>query len=887
MKQQQATAEKKVYVLDTNVLLSDSGSLFKFKENDVVIPLIVLEELDRHKDRGDQVGKNAREVARQLGALVKEHKDLSKGVPINEFGGLLFIAYSTVDTFASLPPELSADKGDNAIIRVCKKLQQEQRDGEEKPVVLVSQDILLRVKGEALGVVCEEYKNLNLVQTNKAEDLYHGVVNIEYRNVEAIYEMLKDENINNQEFALPELKFNVSGQEFHPNEYAVLTDPYTRQSIMLKCLDPEAYMFAKVREPSLGKLKPRNLEQKLAADMLFDDHIKLASIVGKAGCGKTLLALAAGLEQVLTQKKYKTLVVCRPVQPVGKDVGFLPGPQPLDAKILTPTGWTTMGEIKPGSFVIGRDGKSTKVLDVFPKGKKMVYKITTTDGTSTECCEDHLWKTQTWEEKKRAKEGKVRTTKQIMESLTKNKNGKLVPNHYLPRNEAVEFKNVKNLPVDPYTLGILLGDGCFTNSISFASQAKDAPEIVTRVANSVKVFNCSVVKSSQKPESISYSIKGNVKNNKPARSVKITNILTNETKTWTRIGDAIKEVKLGRNILNYRCLNKQTVDNVKYEFLPSEIKSTNPLKNKIIDLGLYEKKAFEKFIPKQYIYEASIEDRLALLQGLMDTDGCVKENGEASFTTISKQLADDIIELVRSLGGRARLHGRNRVGKTAKIGERDIVTRYPSYEFVISLPSSKNPFFLSRKAEHYNQKYIHDAKIVSIEPVGEKEVQCILVENPEHLYVTDEYIVTHNTIEEKMEPWIAPIKDNLSFLLSVDGKKGKDTDTTLQYLFDKGTIEIEAMTFIRGRSIANAYIMIDEAQNLSHHEMKTILTRAGEGSKIVLTGDIDQIDNLHVDSLTNGLTVAVEKFKDEDIAGHVTFVKGERSKLATIASEIL
>lgn len=887
MKQQQQTmTEKKVYVLDTNVLLSDSGSLFKFKENDVVIPLIVLEELDRHKDRGDQVGKNAREVARQLGALVKEHKDLSKGVPINEFGGLLFIAYSTVDTFSSLPPELSADKGDNAIIRVCKKLQQEQRDGEEKPVVLVSQDILLRVKGEALGVVCEEYKNLNLVQTNKAEELYHGIVEIEYRNVEAIYEMLKDENINHQEFALPELNYNVDGQEFHVNEYAVLTDPYTRQTIMLKCLDPEAYMFAKVREPSLGKLKPRNLEQKLAADMLFDDHIKLASIVGKAGCGKTLLALAAGLEQVLTQKKYKTLVVCRPVQPVGKDIGFLPGPQPLDAKILTPTGWTTMGEIKSGSFVIGRDGKPTKVLNIFPKGKKMVYKVTTTDGTSTECCEDHLWKTQTWEEKKRGKEGKVRTTKQIMESLAKNKNGELVPNHYLPRNEAIEFKKVKELPIDPYTLGILLGDGSFSDCIAFASQAKDAPEIVNRVTTGVKKLGCSITKP-KNPESISYAIRGNVKNNKPAKAVKLTNILTNEIKIWSTIGDAIKNIDIDRGTLNYRCLKNCIVNNTKYEFLPCETKSTNLLKNEIINLGLSHKKAPEKFIPKQYIFEASIEDRLALLQGLMDTDGCVKENGEASFTTISKQLADDIIELVRSLGGRAKLHGRNRVGKTTKIGKRNVVTRYPTYEFVISLPSDKNPFFLSRKAQHYDQKYIHDAKIVSIVPVEEKEVQCILVENPEHLYITDEYIVTHNTMDEKMEPWIAPIKDNLSFLLSIDGKKGKDTETTLHYLFDRGTIEIEALTFIRGRSIANAYIIIDEAQNLSHHEIKTILTRVGEGTKIVLTGDIDQIDNLHVDSLTNGLTVAVEKFKDEDIAGHVTLVKGERSKLATIASEIL
>ena len=106
-------------------------------------------------------------------------------------------------------------------------------------------------------------------------------------------------------------------------------------------------------------------------------------------------------------------------------------------------------------------------------------------------------------------------------------------------------------------------------------------------------------------------------------------------------------------------------------------------------------------------------------------------------------------------------------------------------------------------------------------------------------------------------------------------------------LFDNGTIEVEAMTFIRGRSIANAYIIIDEAQNLNAHELKTIITRVGEGTKIVLTGDIEQIDNMYVDSVSNGLTVAIEKFKSYSISGHVTLTKGERSTLATLAAQIL
>ena len=103
----------------------------------------------------------------------------------------------------------------------------------------------------------------------------------------------------------------------------------------------------------------------------------------------------------------------------------------------------------------------------------------------------------------------------------------------------------------------------------------------------------------------------------------------------------------------------------------------------------------------------------------------------------------------------------------------------------------------------------------------------------------------------------------------------------------KGVIEVEAITYIRGRSIANAYIIIDEAQNLSMHEIKTIITRAGEGSKVVLTGDIEQIDNVYVDELTNGLTIAAEKFKNSNLAGHVTLLSGERSALASLASKIL
>jgi PhoH-like ATPase len=136
------------------------------------------------------------------------------------------------------------------------------------------------------------------------------------------------------------------------------------------------------------------------------------------------------------------------------------------------------------------------------------------------------------------------------------------------------------------------------------------------------------------------------------------------------------------------------------------------------------------------------------------------------------------------------------------------------------------------------------------------------------------------SVEEKMTPWLAPIQDNLQHLMGND-------KSSLELYMARGIIELEALTYIRGRSISNAFMIIDEAQNLTRHELKTIVTRVGEGTKIVLTGDVEQIDNVYIDETSNGLTYAVEKLKTYDVTGHVTLRKGERSKLATIAANTL
>ena len=131
-----------------------------------------------------------------------------------------------------------------------------------------------------------------------------------------------------------------------------------------------------------------------------------------------------------------------------------------------------------------------------------------------------------------------------------------------------------------------------------------------------------------------------------------------------------------------------------------------------------------------------------------------------------------------------------------------------------------------------------------------------------------------------MRPWLMPIQDNIDFLLNGKSK-------SMEMFFEDGTIQIEALTYIRGRSISNAFVIIDEAQNLTMHELKTIITRVGENTKIVLTGDVEQIDSVYLDATSNGLSYAVEKFKQHGLSGHVTLLKGERSKVATLASKIL
>jgi len=444
---------KKIYVLDTSVYLTDFNAIRSYGNNDILIPLKVLDEIDNHKQRQDGVGVNARGFIRFLDSI-REKGSLINGARIAKGKGL--VTACDFDS-AGMPASFDLNIADNQIIATAMtQISLQSTFLRPKKVIVVSRDINMRVKCDSVGIPSEDYVKEHVV--SDTTDIYTGFKSV-----------LVDDQIIDQFYDDEEIFLNEHQKCFYPNEFVMLVSSSSEKKSAIARYKSETEPLIKVPEcngnkrkiPAWG-VKPRNKEQGFALNLLRDPEIPVVSLIGKAGSGKTLLALSAGLEQVLEGKgKYNHLIVSRSIQPMGKDIGFLPG-----------------------------------------------------------------------------------------------------------------------------------------------------------------------------------------------------------------------------------------------------------------------------------------------------------------------------------------------------------------------------------------------------------------------------------TMEDKMMPWIAPIRDNLKYLMGND--KG-----ILDSYISQGIIEIEALTYIRGRSIPNAFIIIDEAQNLSIHELKTIITRVGEGTKIVLTGDIEQIDNVYVDEVSNGLTCAVEKFKEYDLSGHVTLTKGERSSVATLAAKIL
>jgi phosphate starvation-inducible PhoH-like protein len=604
------------------------------------------------------------------------------------------------------------------------------------------------------------------------------------------------------------------------------------------------------------QLKPKTKNQAEFIRTISENTVSMG--VGPAGCGKTLIAVAYGIEKLL-MGDYKSLIITRPVVEAGNSMGYLPGCQPLSQPLLTPKGWTTMGEIKIGDKVVGRDGMPTEVIGIYPKGEKDTYKVTTFDGTSTVCCADHFWYTQTKEEKTKKQQGKIRITKNIISDL---KNG---IKHFIPRNEAVHFDK-KHLPIPPYTLGVMLGDGCIHSThVRFASAD---PEISDRVDSEIKSLGlfCQKAKK-QYSKACTYTISSLEGRREGSRPVKITEVNTQDIRYFPGNKQALAFVGCKRSTLSTRVFYGATVDGFKYEKYGESWK--NPILKFFKESGLYNKKAWDKFVPNDYKY-SSVQDRIDILRGLLDTDGSCRERlkDQVNFYTTSMKLAEDVMEIVRSLGGKARLRSRDR--REEKINN-SIRARRISHEVSISMPEDINPFYLKRKAERFKGKNVANIEITSIEKVGHEKVQCIMVENPEHLYLTDNFIVTHNTFAEKLDPYLQPIYYELSKYISKQ---------ELQVFINNGInrvgkneIIIAPLAYMRGMNYHNSYMILDECQNCTHSQIKLFVTRVGFSSKAVLVGDDRQTDLYEgesglpywYDKLTGIESVGTFRFDNSDI----------------------
>lgn len=369
----------------------------------------------------------------------------------------------------------------------------------------------------------------------------------------------------------------------------------------------------------------------------------------------------------------------------GKSILFLGPPgagkaQPLDAKILTPTGWVTMGDIHKYSQVITQSGNIVGVLDVFPQGVKDIYRVTFDDGSSTECCDEHLWTVKTREDRLKNRDYRTLPLKEIAKNF-KLKDGKFLRlNYSIPSNPILNFE-AKDVTIDPYLLGVLLGDGCMCNN-NFKISTEDF-EILGHVRNLL-------------PQEYSFSLVGGC-------------------------DYAISEIgRTGGKGKNYE----------------------NPLRRELRDLKLWDTRSNSKFIPKDYLFN-SRDIREKLLQGLMDTDGYCCKKGSLYYYSASEDLAECVSFLIRSLGGkvsRTIKKPKYKYKGETKEGQLCYVLSFSLPKEIVPFRLSRKLTRYTVSSSRYLTRFI-----ANIEYVGKKEAQCILVDDSSHLYMTDDLILTHNT----------------------------------------------------------------------------------------------------------------------------------------------
>ena len=305
---------KKNYILDTSVYLTDADALFKFENHDIFVPLKVLEEIDKHKKRQDSVGANARKTIRTLDEF-RAKGNLQKGVRINKGQGLLTVVSYEVLKNVIFPPDLDLTIPDHVILATAMAVREEPN----RKTFVVSRDINMRVICDSIGLVAEDYRTEKIITSS--EELYSG-----------LSEHLVDDQVVDRLYAGDDIIISEdeTTEVWHPNQYVLLMSNANEKKTCIARFYTHFQPLKKIIHDKIPdwKISSRNKEQAFAIDLLLDPTIKVVSLVGRAGSGKTLCAIAAGLQQTIGLRgsnPYDRMIVSRPVQPLGKDIGFLPG----------------------------------------------------------------------------------------------------------------------------------------------------------------------------------------------------------------------------------------------------------------------------------------------------------------------------------------------------------------------------------------------------------------------------------------------------------------------------------------------------------------------------------------------------------------------------------
>jgi len=813
----------RTFVIDTNVLIYNSKSIYSFEDSDVVLPFVVIEEIDNLKTRRDRVGEGARRVGREIEELRKsgkeEGKSLAQGVSLPNGG-----TFQVWSPNVPVPSPLDSQKADNLIIATCLEVRAARPSDH---VTLISKDINVRLKCDSIGLECEDFQDHLQVS-----ELYRGVADTVVVYDAHITTLFAERSLNVSE-AFVEAGVAEALETLLPNSYGTLTSSTSSAIVRYNKGHDDNWYATVIRDKDVWGIKGRNAEQKFALDALTDRNIPLVTLTGPAGTGKTICAIAAALEQTdlfpakggKTRDKYRRIIISRTMEPFHKDIGFLPGS--IEEKIdpwLAPI-WDNLEFL----FRDAEEGKKTIAM-LRESGLIEIRALTHLRGSSINDAFVIIDECVPFDTPIQLETGATRRIGTMFYDWIQ---GKELPRvrSFNEITHRIEWKNITNM------------------------WHKGKRKTVT-----VHASNRKVESTPEHPFLTSNGWKAAIDlkegdllvcsdPNTPQVSLALTNNQL-DVVVGSYLGDgSISNHGIGRFRLNVaHGLSQREYSEWKAAWFGSKTRDVlgsgyNPNTPKVF----WQSKIFalenEIDCPKrscpQWILD-SLNERSLAIWFMDDGSGSKCDNAATIHTQSFEQEAiDRMIARLNEFG----IDAFKRVSRKKRNGVEK------EYEYI---GLRKDGYI---RLSQLIAKWVHPTMAYKLHSDFKHMAGTGLwpnAEPKEYGFVVVKHVIEN---EEEKHVFDMEIEDNHTFMIPSK------------------------------RPGATAAIVVHNCQDLNQHEMKTIITRIGVNSKLVLLGDVEQIDNQHLDRMNSGLSVVAELFKDADITAHVTLAKGLRSDIASLAIE--